>query len=160
MNIRDLFHPFPYHKGKFLVYIFWIVVSTSLFTIVKRMAPRLSYLMLVATVENKGEDIVGFIYFSVTGKENEGYVANVGIFTKQELQGMKIGSKMYEILIKKAKESGISKFRVTVMEKNIPSTEQVKKLGYACKGYTEDDRWNDKREKNLIWELNLRRVST
>jgi L-amino acid N-acyltransferase YncA len=156
-HIKEVFHPFPFRKDKFFIYICWIVVTTNLFPIAKRIVPRASYFMLIAADDQLEGNILGFIYFSITQKEggSTGYIANVGIITKEEAQGKGIGSKMYESVIQIARKNNISKFRVTVMERNIPSTEQVKKLGYVCKGYTEDDRWNNKRGANLMWELDL-----
>lgn len=159
IHVREVFHPFPYPKGKFITYLCWIFISTNLFPIVKRVVPRLSYYLLIAS-DRKEKDVLGFIYFSLTGKEYEGYIANVGIITKEEVQGKGIGSKMYQSLIRSAKANGVSKFRVTVMQRNGPSTEQVKRLGYVCKGYTDDDYWNKKRETNLMWELDLKKVLT
>lgn len=154
-DVKKLFHPFPFSRSKSLLILFVMIISGNIIHQVKRLFPKLGSTIVVA-IENK--EILGFIFFKITGKEQTKFIANVGILTLPQAQGKGIGSRMYDKLITLAKATGICKFSVTVMERNIASTNQVKKLGYMNKGYTSDEIWNGKSEKNVMWELDLDNV--
>ena len=155
-DVKMVFHPFPFSRTRLVLILFVMIVSGNLICIVKRTFPKLGSTIIIAL--SKSNDIIGFNFFVITGKEHNKFVANVGILTLPSFQGMGIGSKMYDLLIKTAKEAGIGKFRVTVIECNVASTNQVKKIGYVNKGYALDEYWDGRSIKNVIWELDLDKI--
>lgn len=151
---KRLFHPFPFNRNKVFLIFLVLWIDRYVLPIIKRIAPRLGGTLVVA-FDTSQSVIVGFAFFNLTAKEGSKFVANAGPIIFEEFQGKKLGQRLYNFLIKCAKDAGVSKFKVTVMETNIPSTMFHKKLGYVSKGYAKDEFWDGISEKNVNWELAL-----
>ncbi len=151
---RRFFHPFPFNRSKVFLIFFVLWIDRYILPVIKRIAPRLGGNLVVA-FDTCQSVIVGFAFFNITAKEGSKFVANAGPIIFEEFQGKKLGQRLYHFLIKCAKDAGISKFKVTVMEANIPSTMFHKKLGYVSTGYAKDEFWDGTSEKNVKWELVL-----
>lgn len=149
---KRLFHPFSFNRNKVAIIflVFWI--ERYMLPIVKRIFPRFAGTLVVA-YDTRQSAIAGFAFFNITKKEGTKFVANAGPIIFEKYQGKKLGQRLYDLLIKCAKDAGIWKFRVTVMETNVPSTMFHVKLGYVSRGYTKDEVWNGVSEKNVEWEL-------
>lgn len=154
ISVRRFFHPFPFNRNKVTVIFLVMWINGLLFPLFKRIRPKFAAKMVVA-VDKETSTIAGFAFFNITKKENLKFVANAGPIIFEQFQGKGIGLRMYDLLIRYAKDAGISKFQVTIMESNSPSILFHEKIGYTRKGYVNDEFWDGKFEKNLEWELNI-----
>lgn len=152
--IKRLFHPFPFNRGKVQTIFRIMLVSDKLIQIIKHIMPKLGLSLLVAYDKNESK-IVGFVYLHITGKENGILVANLGITVREGIRSKGIGTRMDAAAIGRAKQIGIGKIRLTVLEDNVAALGLYKKFGFKIMGYTNDDYWEGKYEKNLLLELDL-----
>jgi len=110
--------------------------------------------LLVAYDKNESK-IVGFFYLRIIGKENGILVANYGLTVREGMRSKGIGTRMDAAIIERAKQIKIGKIRITVLEDNIAAIRLHKKFGFKIIGYTNDDYWEGRYEKNLLLELDL-----
>lgn len=82
---------------------------------------------IVAEIEDK---IIG--YAGLSWVLDEGHITTLAV--KEDFRRKKIGSKLLETLIKKAKEIGLSFVTLEVRESNTPAQELYKKFGFCVEG--------------------------
>lgn len=152
--IRRLFHPFPFNRRKVKLIFLIMLISDRLIKIIKYFLPKLGLSLMVAYDKNESK-IVGFVYLHITGKENGILVANLGITVREGIRSKGIGTRMDAAAIERAKQIGIGKIRFTVLDDNVAVLGLHKKFGFKIMGYTSDDYWEGKYEKNLLLELDL-----
>jgi L-amino acid N-acyltransferase YncA len=154
-SVKRFFHPFPFNKSKVALIFFVMWTNGLLLPTFKRLYPRIAANLVIAYDTNR-HIIVGFAFFNITKKVGTKFVANAGPIIFKNFQGIGLGIKMYDFLIRcAAREAGISKFRVTVIEDNTSSISFHKKVGFVNMGYTEDEYWDGKYEKNIQMELEI-----
>lgn len=154
-SVKRLFHPFPFSRRKLKTIFLIMLLSSKLINLIKHTLPKLGLSLLVAYSRNESR-IVGLVYLHITGKENNILVANLGITVREGVRSKGIGTKMDAAAIQRARQIGIGKIRFTVLEDNIAVLGLHKKFGFKIMGYTTDDYWDGKYEKNLLLELNLK----
>ncbi|MCS6767910.1 MAG: GNAT family N-acetyltransferase [Candidatus Nitrosocaldus sp.] len=152
--IRRLFHPFPFERSKLRLIFLVMILSDKLIRLVKHILPKLGFSLIVAYDEDESR-IVGFIYIHIIGKENDKLIANLGITVREGVRSKGIGTKMEQAMIDRARQIGIGIIRFSVIEDNTNVLGLHKKFGFTIKGYTKDDYWDGKFEKNLLLELEL-----
>ena len=68
-----------------------MVISQKMLTVLKKTIPKLAFILLMAYHIEQSQ-ILGFIFLEITGKLSEGFVANIGLTTREGVRGMGIGS--------------------------------------------------------------------
>jgi hypothetical protein len=154
--VRRFFHPFPFNKVITRIWFLAMIISGKMLTIIKQTYPRLGFILLVAHNISESQ-IVGFMFLQITSKECGNFVANIGLTTREGVKTKGIGSigtKMYAQMIKCAKETGIGKFRHSILDDNVVTIMLTKRTGHKFKGFATDE-WEGKYEKTQVWELEL-----
>jgi len=151
---KRFFHPFPFNRRKLQIIFFIMILCDRLIKIIKHIIPKLGMTLLVAYDKNESK-IVGFFYLRIIGKENGILVANYGLTVREGMRSKGIGTRMEAAMIERAKQIKIGKIRITVLEDNIAVIRLHKKFGFKIIGYTNDDYWEGRYEKNLLLELDL-----
>ena len=92
--------------------------------------PHCCLLPLVAT--NETNEILGFAYLKISKRRltNHSFSAVLGIGIKDDYQGMKLGSKLIDELIKLGRNESISKINLTVMTSNVRAINMYTKHGF------------------------------
>lgn len=155
LNVKRFFHPIPFDKTKVVIIFLIMIMSGKIINMIKILIPHLAFLVLVAN-DAAGTRIKGFVLLSILGREHGKLIANCGGVTREGEERKGIGTDMYAALVENAKVLGIGKFRITVLQKNTASLSFHKKFGFVDKGYTTVDFWEDKCEKNILLELDLK----
>jgi RimJ/RimL family protein N-acetyltransferase len=153
-SVRIFFHPFPFDSNKIKIIFTVMVLGATLPSIIKKMIPKLAFGLVIAK-DKQTSELIGFVFYSITRKENNLTIANAGPIVKESAKGKGVATQMYNFLMKDAKTAGVDKFRVTILEDNIGSIIFHKKLGYVNKGYASDEVWEGRHFKNLSLELDL-----
>lgn len=151
---RRFFHPFPFSRTKLRVIFLMMIISGSLINLIKKTFPKLGFFVLVAREDNSRR-INGFTYLCLIDRQEGGkLVANRGIVTRETIRARGLGTVLDSQLIKIARNIGISRFRVTVLEDNPGSLGLHRKMGYKITGSTLDP-WNGTEDKAYVLELEL-----
>lgn len=153
-SIRELFHPFPYNKLNLYVILVVMLCSNRLISLLVSLYPRRLSTIIIAE-DTKNSQIIGFAFFTITGREESALIANAGLMTIQGSLRTGVGTSMFELLNERAKKIGVGKFRVTVLEKNIRSLTFLERFGYKRKGYTTDEYWNGSNLRNIVMEMEI-----
>jgi len=120
---KRFFHPFPENRFNFT----WIILSLSCLKTIRRLllkiVPRFVYLSLCSIYMN---ELVGFAFIKLANR----FYGELGIFVRDDCQGMGIGTKLMDRLIKMAKKEGIKKVRLTVLADNYRAIRLYEKFGF------------------------------
>jgi ribosomal protein S18 acetylase RimI-like enzyme len=118
---------------------------------------RPHFLMLPLVAMKGRNEIIGFAYLSLKQKlADNKFSAELGIGIKDSYQGMKLGSRLIDELLKLGRNERISKVTLTVMATNVKAINLYKKHGFRqIRVVQNGEIWRGKRYDYLEMELEL-----
>lgn len=156
-EIRRFFHPFQFKIWRTLPIFIYFSLSNKIGRLLKRIAPKLTVLSLVA-VSEEGE-IVGFAYLCKLCKlqSDKSYEAkNFGIIVREKYQGLGIGTKLMKEIIGVGATNGIRKMNLTVLAENEHAIQLYKKFGFKIeRRYENREIWNGEFYPDYDMVINL-----
>jgi len=125
---KRYFHPFPetaFYSPSFL--LTWVMLALSSIKILRKsllkIAPYLFYITVCSLYLN---EIVGFAFIKLKNR----YYGELGIGIRDDFQGMGIGSKLMDSLIRLARNEGLRGIRLIVMADNYRAIKLYEKFGF------------------------------
>jgi RimJ/RimL family protein N-acetyltransferase len=133
---KRFFHPFPesaFYSPYFI--LTWTALSLSCIKVLRRILlkilPQFVYLSLCSTYL---DEIVGFAFIKL---KNNLY-GELGICVRDGYQGMGIGSKLMDNLIKLARKERLKKIHLTVLADNYRAIRLYEKFGFKKTKFIKD----------------------
>jgi len=125
---KRYFHPFPEMAFNNPYSLFtWTTLALSSIKILRKSllkaTPRLLYITVCSLCLN---EIVGFAFIKLKNR----YYGELGIGIRDDFQGMGLGSKLMDNLIKLAQREGLKKIRLTVLTDNHRAIRLYEKFGF------------------------------
>ncbi len=149
MKIRDIFplarllltldekasityRPFPLKPHIVYAMLTMMAVHTCIYKIVRSIYPRSLFYAITAT-GNKTNQHAGLLYMASRKRQNQ-YIAQTGTVVSSRFRGMRVGTKMWDEMIKTAKQFNIVEFEDIVHKGNTPMLKIIMNLGFVIEG--------------------------
>jgi ribosomal protein S18 acetylase RimI-like enzyme len=132
---KRFFHPFPETASNPYFILALIMLLLSCIKILRRILlkilPQLIYISLCSIYSN---EVVGFAFIKLKNQ----YYGELGIGIRDDFQGMGLGSKLMDNLIKVAQREGLKKIRLTVLTDNYRAIRLYEKFGFKKSKFIKD----------------------
>jgi ribosomal protein S18 acetylase RimI-like enzyme len=122
----------------------------------RKTLPHFPLLALVAV--NEKNEVIGFAYLTISKQHSTAnrLSAELGIGLKDDYQGMRLGSRLMDELIKSGKNEGIVRINLTVMTSNLRAINMYTNHGFKQGRLVQDGEiWKGNRYDYLEMEIDL-----